>query len=190
MIKTTQQLSTSHRDLIVAHARAWLYQRDPLALLGMTVAVPIVLIAIVRGIVLALPAAPIAAAPLPPRPIILIATPTPAPFVQTIADPPAPIEAPAVEIAPAPIEVAPSPPPIELPPPVFEPVPEPPPAEIEAMHGMKAELPTERMDALNDPTRNGGNIAPAGCPFPIVNGMCGNGQRAPKDRNFGSKESK
>ena len=189
MIKTTYHLSPSRRDLIAASVRAWLYQRDPLAVLSMAVAVPIVLIAIVRGLVLALPAAPLAAAPLPLQPIILIATPTPAPFVQTIAAPPAPIEAPAV--APAPIEVAPVPQPIEvapmaeLPPPAPEPEPEP-----AMIYGTKAELPTERMDALNDPTQNGGNLAPSGCPFPIVNGMCGNGQPAPKERSFGSKESR
>src|SRR5580765_8526063 len=29
--------------------------------------------------------------------------------------------------------------------------------------------------ALNNPDLNGGNVAPEGCPFPIVNGVCANG---------------
>lgn len=28
---------------------------------------------------------------------------------------------------------------------------------------------------LNDPSQNGGNVAPIGCPFPILNGVCANG---------------
>ena len=45
-------------------------------------------------------------------------------------------------------------------------------------------------DALNDPNQNGGNVAPVGCPFPIINGTCANGARAkdvPDDSAFGEK---
>lgn len=43
------------------------------------------------------------------------------------------------------------------------------------------------IDALNDPAQNGGNVAPEGCPFPIINGTCGDGTRSNKDDAHGSK---
>jgi hypothetical protein len=45
------------------------------------------------------------------------------------------------------------------------------------------------LDALNDPALNGGSVAPAGCPFPIVNGVCANGVRSKDagDTPFGQK---
>jgi len=52
----------------------------------------------------------------------------------------------------------------------------------------------EDIAALNDPAQNGNSLAPPGCPFPIINGVCGNGARAkdvqdvpPRD---GTKSSK
>lgn len=33
-------------------------------------------------------------------------------------------------------------------------------------------------DTLNDPATNGGSTAAPGCPFPVVNGVCGNGAPA------------
>lgn len=52
----------------------------------------------------------------------------------------------------------------------------------------------EDLVQLNDPAQNGNSVAPPGCPFPIINGICGNGARAkdvpdvpPRD---GTKSSK
>lgn len=36
----------------------------------------------------------------------------------------------------------------------------------------------EDLVQLNDPALNGNNLAPPGCPFPIINGICGNGALA------------
>jgi hypothetical protein len=38
-----------------------------------------------------------------------------------------------------------------------------------------ATLSPEDLSAINDPAQNGNNLAPPGCPFPIINGVCGNG---------------
>ena len=38
--------------------------------------------------------------------------------------------------------------------------------------------PQPQPDALNDPAQNGGSVAAPGCPFPVVNGVCGNGASA------------
>ena len=104
-------------------------------------------------------------------PIILVATPTPgmAPIPAIAPAQAAPTMPPLEpEVAPAPVLVDPEPPA----------VPEP-------------TLSPERAaaDTLNDPALNGGNIAPAGCPFPIINGVCGNGLPVPADdAGFGEKD--
>lgn len=36
----------------------------------------------------------------------------------------------------------------------------------------------EDLVILNDPAQNGNSLAPPGCPFPIINGICGNGALA------------
>jgi hypothetical protein len=46
----------------------------------------------------------------------------------------------------------------------------------EAAPIMQATIEQPQIDAaLNDPALNGGNVAPEGCPFPIINGVCANG---------------
>ena len=40
--------------------------------------------------------------------------------------------------------------------------------------------PQPQPDALNDPAQNGGSVAAPGCPFPVVNGVCGDGAPAPQ----------
>ncbi len=50
-------------------------------------------------------------------------------------------------------------------------------APVEQADTAPAIIP-EDIQALNDPTQNGNNLAPPGCPFPIINGICGNGARA------------
>ena len=41
--------------------------------------------------------------------------------------------------------------------------------------------------ALNDPAQNGGSIPDPGCPFPIVNGVCGNGGSATDASHFATE---
>ena len=55
-----------------------------------------------------------------------------------------------------------------------------PPVEVAApaTYAPAQEAPQPQPDALNDPAQNGGSVAPAGCPFPVVNGVCGNGAAA------------
>lgn len=56
-----------------------------------------------------------------------------------------------------------------------------------------AAMHAESIEVLNDPAQNGGSIAPAGCPFPIINGVCANGLLAKdipdSDPVFGSKST-
>lgn len=56
-----------------------------------------------------------------------------------------------------------------------------------------AAMHAESIEVLNDPAQNGGNVAPEGCPFPIINGVCANGLLAKDvpegDSAFGSKST-
>lgn len=81
--RTTFHLLISRRDLVLGHIRAYLAQRDPLALLSLAIVGSIVGLALGRALFLALigtlpMSAPVLAAT-PPLPIILIATPAAAP---------------------------------------------------------------------------------------------------------------
>jgi hypothetical protein len=60
-----------------------------------------------------------------------------------------------------------------------------------AIRDSESDQPTIAPDALNDPNLNGGNVAPEGCPFPIVNGVCANGVLAKSidDSAIGSKST-
>jgi len=60
-----------------------------------------------------------------------------------------------------------------------------------AIRDSESDLPTIEPDAINDPAQNGGNVAPDGCPFPIVNGVCANGALAKSidDSAIGSKST-
>jgi len=71
--RTTLRLSISRGSLALAHVRAWLHQRDPLALVATFTLCLIIVASIARRLVLASPS-PIAAQPTPPLPIIMIAT--------------------------------------------------------------------------------------------------------------------
>lgn len=119
--------------------------------------------------------------------IIIMATLTPA------LPTPAPTAPAFTLIAPTP---APTPPPDQIgeAPPAPAPLSAPP----EDNSGMIADTPPPPavdtpIDAqieVNDPNQNGGNIAPEGCPFPIINGRCANGllaRNVPDDQMFGSK---
>ena len=49
-----------------------------------------------------------------------------------------------------------------------------------ATYAPAQEAPQPQPDALNDPAQNGGSVAAPGCPFPVVNGVCGDGAPAPQ----------
>lgn len=53
-----------------------------------------------------------------------------------------------------------------------------PPAESAAPATYAPAQEAPQPDALNDPAQNGGSVAAPGCPFPVVNGVCGNGASA------------
>lgn len=109
--------------------------------------------------------------PAPDAPAFVLIAPTPAP----VAAPEAPTPVQGEEAAPAPLS-----------------------APIDNSGGMIADTapppavdtPSDAQIGVNDPNQNGGNIAPEGCPFPIINGRCANGALAknvPDDQMFGSK---
>lgn len=179
MIKTTFRLSTTRYQLLLGHAHGWLAQRDPLALFAACVAVPIVCIAIVRALILSLPAAPLAAAEPTPALTILIATPTPALHVASTAVPtPDPLrsELENLRARVAELEAAPTPPPIvvvELAAPTLEPPAAPPAAEEPpAPSELDAAQQAERQQAIQDRLRgNGGSgkmVAPDFGPLPAA----------------------
>ena len=125
---------------------------DPIARLALFGLLAIVCIAFIApGVQASAPAQVVTT----PQPIVVfqVATPTPALV--------APVEVPAIIMQPTPTD-RPAPVVIEQSPAVDQAPP--PPAPVEA---------------LNDPAQNGGNIAPEGCAFPIVNDVCGGGNAAP-----------
>lgn len=82
MIRTTFHLSITRYQLLLGYVRAWLAQRDPLAIGSLSIVGLIMVLALGRAGVLALlgayPVMPAAAAAPAPALYILIATPTPA----------------------------------------------------------------------------------------------------------------
>lgn len=116
----------------------------------------------------------------PPVQALVSLPPTP-----TATEMPAPTE-------PAPVEVA-APPepqviyidrvvevPVEQPAPVYQP---PPPAEVIPTAAPVVEA------APPQPAPDTGNVARDGCPFPVINGVCGDGSTAPKVTEEGARHS-
>jgi len=126
-------------------------------------------------IIFATPALPTGIPADPPAPAIMLIAPTPIPLPEgATAAAPAPSSPPLVQNDAAPENAA----------------------QIDAGEAappiLQATEESPAIDAaLNDPNLNGGNVAPEGCPFPIINGVCANGVLAKSipDPAFGEKSS-
>lgn len=153
---------------------------DPIARLAL-----FALVAVLAG-ALFVPAQPVTTAAA--QPIVILSTVTPAivPLASEVMPTAAPVEAAptALPIIPA-VEVA------RIYPATATPIStEPPPPAIEVASAPETApaAPPPIDAALNDPAQNGGSIPDPACPFPIRNGVCGDGNPAPPAQTeFGSK---